>query len=287
MGLRDFFLDKVTKVSGSTEKNDKKEIKDNLWIKCDSCGEIIYKQEIERHMHTCPTCGFHFRISARQRLELLLDEGSFQEIDANLSPADPLKFKDSKKYTGRYKEAQKKTGLNDAYLSGRAKIDGIDVNIGCVEFGFMAGSMGSIVGEKIARLIEDAIERKCHVVTISASGGARMQESILSLMQMAKTSAALSKLHLNNLAHISIFTDPTTGGVTASYSMLGDVQIAEPGALIAFAGPRVIEQTIKQTLPEGFQRSEFLLSHGMIDMVVHRMKMKETLAQMLRFFGDS
>jgi acetyl-CoA carboxylase carboxyl transferase subunit beta len=281
MGLRDFFLDKVTKVSGEKEK----EIKDNLWKKCDSCSEIIYIQEIERHMHTCPNCGFHFKINARQRIALLADDGSFEETDALLISPDPLKFKDSKKYADRYKEAQKKTGMNDAYISGRAKIDGIDVSIGCMEFAFMGGSMGSVVGEKIARLIEDAIARNCHVVTISTSGGARMQESILSLMQMAKTSAALGKLHLGKRAHISILTDPTTGGVTASYSMLGDVHIAEPGALIGFAGQRVIEQTIKQTLPEGFQRSEFLLSHGMIDVIVHRMKMKETVANMLRFFG--
>jgi acetyl-CoA carboxylase carboxyl transferase subunit beta len=282
MGLRDFFLRKVTQVSG---EDTKKEIKDNLWQKCDRCGEIIYKQEIERHMYTCPNCDFHFKIGAHKRIELLTDEGTFEEIDTNLYPIDPLKFKDSKKYTDRYKEAQKKTGLPDAYVAGRAQIGGMDVNIGCIEFAFMGGSMGSIVGEKIARLIEDAIARNCHVITISSSGGARMQESILSLMQMAKTSAALGKLHMNKRAHISIFTDPTTGGVTASYSMLGDIHIAEPGALIGFAGQRVIEQTIKQTLPEGFQRSEFLLAHGMVDVIVHRMQMKETLTQMLRFLG--
>ncbi len=281
MGLRDFFLDRVTKVSAEQ----KKEIKENLWTKCEHCGEISYKQEIERHMQTCPVCGYHFMLDARRKIDILIDEGSFEPMDEGLAPLDPLKFKDSKKYPERVKAAQKKTGLNDAYISGRAKIGGMNVNIGAIEFGFMGGSMGSVVGEKIARLIEDAVKRKCSVITISASGGARMQESILSLMQMAKTSAALAMLHERKLAHISILTDPTTGGVTASYSMLGDINLAEPGALIGFAGPRVIEQTIRQKLPDGFQRSEFLLSHGMIDAIVHRMKMRDTLINLLQFFG--
>lgn len=282
MGLRDFFLNKVTKVSGADEK---KEIKDNIWIKCNNCGEIIYKQELERHMQTCPTCGYHFRINARQRIDMLTDPGTFEEINADILPVDALKFKDSRKYTERLKAAQKETGMCDAYLSGRAKINGINVNIGCIEFAFMAGSMGSVVGEKIARMVEDAVLRNCHVVTVSSSGGARMQEGILSLMQMAKTSAAFAKLRFGGLGHISILTDPTTGGVTASYSMLGDVNIAEPGALIGFAGPRVIEQTIRQKLPEGFQQSEFLLSHGMLDCIVHRMQMKDSVTRFLQFFG--
>ncbi|MDR0453776.1 MAG: acetyl-CoA carboxylase, carboxyltransferase subunit beta [Deferribacteraceae bacterium] len=281
MGLRDFFLDNVTKVSDEQKKN----IKENLWSKCVNCGEISYKQEIGRCMYTCPVCGYHYALKAKHKIEILIDEGTFFPIDEGLSPLDPLKFKDSKKYTDRIKAAQKKTGLNDAYISGRAKLGGIDVNIGAIEFGFMGGSMGSVVGEKICRLIEDAVERKCSVITISASGGARMQESILSLMQMAKTSAALSLLRKYKLAHISILTDPTAGGVTASYSMLGDVNLAEPGAFIGFAGPRVIEQTIRQKLPDGFQRSEFLLSHGMIDAIVHRMKMRDTLINLLQFFG--
>ncbi|MDR2884209.1 MAG: acetyl-CoA carboxylase, carboxyltransferase subunit beta [Deferribacteraceae bacterium] len=281
MGLRDFFLDKVTKVS--TEQ--KKEIKDNLWVKCEHCGEISYKHEIEKYMQTCPACSYHFKINATDRINILVDAGSFEEIDRDLSPKDPLKFKDSKKYVDRLKAAQKSTGRNDAYISGRATIGGMDVNIGVIEFEFMAGSMGSVVGEKISRMIEDAIARKCHVITISSSGGARMQESIFSLMQMAKTSAALAKLHQHGLAHISIFTDPTTGGVTASYSMLGDVNLSEPMALICFAGPRVIEQTIRQKLPEGFQRAEFLQGHGMLDAIVHRMDMREKLIKLLAFFG--
>lgn len=281
MGLRDFFLDKIKSVS----PDQKREIKDNVWTKCDNCGEISYKQEIEKHLQTCPACGYHFKISAKKRIELIIDENSFIPMDDNLISLDPLKFRDTKKYTDRVKTAQKNTGLNDAYISGRAKVGGMDVNIGAIEFKFMGGSMGSVVGEKICRLIEDAIERRCHVITISASGGARMQESILSLMQMAKTSAALGKLHESKLAHISILTDPTTGGVTASYSMLGDVNLSEPGALIGFAGQRVIEQTIRQKLPEGFQKAEFLLSHGMLDSIVHRMKLRQTIIKLLEFFG--
>ena len=281
MGLRDFFLDSVTKVSSEQ----KKKIKENLWIKCKQCGEISYKQEIERLLHTCPACGYHFALAAKRKIEIIVDEGSFTPIDENLSSLDPLDFKDSIKYADRLKAARKKTGLNDAYVSGRAKIGGVNVNIGAIEFGFMGGSMGSVVGEKICRLIEDAVIRKCSVITISASGGARMQESVLSLMQMAKSSSALALLRKKKLAHISILTDPTAGGVTASYSMLGDVNLAEPGAFIGFAGPRVIEQTIRQKLPDGFQRAEFLLSHGMIDAIVHRAKMREILINLLHFFG--
>ncbi len=281
MGLKDFFLDKITKVS----PDQRKEIKENLWTKCPNCGEISYNQEIERYMQTCPICGYHFKISAKRRIDIIVDEGTFEPINQNLGSVDTLKFKDSKKYTDRIKTAQRSTGLSDAFVAGRAKVTGIDVNIGALEFNFMAGSMGSAVGESITRLIEDAAARNCHVITISASGGARMQESILSLMQMAKTSAALGLLHEKKLAHISIFTDPTTGGVTASYSMLGDVNLSEPAALIGFAGPRVIEQTIRQKLPDGFQRAEFQLSHGMIDSIVHRLEMRNTIARLLRFFG--
>ncbi|MGA1845909.1 acetyl-CoA carboxylase, carboxyltransferase subunit beta [Deferribacter abyssi] len=282
MGLKNFLFDKIKKVKSFGKK---KEIKENVWIKCPECGEINYKKEIERHLHTCPNCEYHFRISAYEKIKIIIDESSFIEIDANLISKDPLRFKDSKKYPDRLKSAVKKTGINEAFISGIGTVYGKSVHIGAMEFSFLGGSMGSVVGEKITRLIESAIINKNHVITISCSGGARMQESILSLMQMAKTSAALKKLEKAGLAHISILTDPTTGGVTASYAMLGDVIIAEPKALIGFAGPRVIEQTIRQKLPEGFQRSEFLLEHGMVDMVIHRKDWKNTVAKLLEYFG--
>jgi len=282
VGLKDFLFDKIKKVK---KIGAKKDIKENVWLKCPECGEINYKKEIERNFHTCPNCDYHFRISAMDKIKLIIDEGSFVEIDKNLISKDPLKFKDTKKYPDRLKAAIKKTGLNEAFISGIATINKKSVHIGAMEFNFLGGSMGSVVGEKITRLIESAIINKTHVITISCSGGARMQESILSLMQMAKTSAALKKLEKAGLAHISILTDPTTGGVTASYAMLGDVIIAEPKALIGFAGPRVIEQTIRQKLPEGFQRSEFLLEHGMVDMVLHRKDWKNTISKLLEYFG--
>jgi acetyl-CoA carboxylase carboxyl transferase subunit beta len=281
MGIRDFLKEKVKKVNVIT----KKEINDNLWQKCDACGEVSYHREVARNMSTCPRCGKHYNVSAMEKIEYIIDKGSFEEIDTNLKSLDPLKFRDSKKYTDRMKAAVKKTKMNEAFVSGIGRINGKPVHIGAIEFGFLGGSMGSVVGEKIVRLIESAIENRQHVITMSCSGGARMQESILSLMQMAKTSAALVKLKKAGLAHISMLTDPTTGGVTASYAMLGDVNIAEPGALICFAGPRVIEQTIRQTLPEGFQRSEFLLEHGMVDMVLPREEWKPTISNLLEFFG--
>ncbi|MDR2105482.1 MAG: acetyl-CoA carboxylase, carboxyltransferase subunit beta [Deferribacteraceae bacterium] len=281
MGLRDFFLTKITRVSSEP----KKEIKENLWTKCVHCGEICYKQEVENLLNTCPICGFHFKISAMEKIQIIADEGTFETMNETLTSLDPLKFRDSKKYTERVKAAQKKTGLNDAFISGRACVDGISVNIGALEFDFMGGSMGSAVGEGITRMIEDASLHRRHVITINSSGGARMQESILSLMQMAKTSAAIGRLHENGLGHISIFTNPTTGGVTASYSMLGDINISEPKALIGFAGARVIKNTIKQELPTGFQTAEFVQNHGMIDMIVHRLELKKTVSEILRFFG--
>jgi acetyl-CoA carboxylase carboxyl transferase subunit beta len=281
MGLKNLLFDKIKKV----KTNRKKEIKENLWIKCDKCHEISYTDEIKKNFHACPSCGYHFRISGREKIDLILDENSFVEIDKNLTSLDPLKFRDSKKYSDRLKAAIKKTQINDAFISGAGSINGKSVSIGAFEFSFLGGSMGSVVGEKISRLIESAIVNKNHVITISCSGGARMQESILSLMQMAKTSAALKRLERSGLAHISILTNPTTGGVTASFAMLGDVIIAEPEALIGFAGPRVIEQTIRQKLPEGFQKSEFLLEHGMVDMVLHRKDWKPTISKMLDFFG--
>jgi acetyl-CoA carboxylase carboxyl transferase subunit beta len=281
MGLKQFLYDKVKKVSPIN----KREIKDNVWIKCDKCHEIIYKDEVKNNFQTCPSCGYHFPISGIEKIKIIIDEGSFIEIDSNLKSLDPLKFKDSKKYPDRVKAAIKKTGINDAFISGAASINGKNVHIGAFEFKFLGGSMGSVVGEKITRLIESAILKKNHVITISCSGGARMQESILSLMQMAKTSAALQKLSQAGLAHISLLTDPTTGGVTASFAMLGDVIIAEPNALICFAGPRVIEQTIMQKLPEGFQRAEFLKEHGMVDIIAHRKDWKNIISKLLDFFG--
>jgi acetyl-CoA carboxylase carboxyl transferase subunit beta len=281
MGLKNFLIDKVQKVKPVK----KKEIKEHVWTKCPKCTEISYKDEIIKNYNTCPACDYHFPISGLEKIKIIVDQGSFMEIDANLKSLDPLKFKDSKKYPDRVKAAIKKTNINDAFTSGVASINGKPVHIGAFEFAFLGGSMGSVVGEKITRLIESAIVSKNHVITISCSGGARMQESILSLMQMAKTSAALQKLSKAGLAHISLLTDPTTGGVTASFAMLGDVNIAEPNALICFAGPRVIEQTIMQKLPEGFQRSEFLLEHGMIDIIAHRKEWKPTISNLLDFFG--
>ena len=257
-------------------------IPEGLWTKCKSCEEIIYQAEIERNLMVCPKCDHHFYLSARQRIALLSDEGSFEEKWADLVALDPLEFKDSKKYPERLKTAQKTTGVGDAMVAGRATLDGTPYWIGCFEFSFMGGSMGSVVGEKVTRVFEEAAAERTPAVVVSSSGGARMQEGILSLMQMAKTSAALARLRAERRPYISILTDPTTGGVAASFAMLGDVILAEPRALIGFAGPRVIEQTIRQKLPEGFQRSEFLIEHGMIDMIVPRRDMKATLARLLK-----
>ena len=255
------------------------------WIQCNACREMVYRPEIERNLKVCPKCHYHFRISAADRIGLLLDEGSFVEWDANLEPLDPLEFKDRLKYSERVKDTQQSTRLKEAIKSGKGKIQGEPVVIGVMDFEFMGGSMGSVVGEKIARLVERAIEEECGVVIFSASGGARMQEGILSLMQMVKTSAALARLKEKGLPYISVLTDPTTGGVSASFAMLGDIILAEPKATIGFAGARVIEQTIKQKLPDGFQRSEYLLSHGMIDRIVERREMKAILGKILAILG--
>ena len=265
----------------------KVQMPEGVWTKCKNCNEIIYTKEIERNLNVCPKCDYHFRISARERIALVLDEGSFAEIDAKMESVDFLDFKDSKKYKDRIKAAVRKSGGGDAVICGEGSINGLAVAVAVFEFGFMGGSMGSVVGEKITRAIEKGLERRAPVIIFSSSGGARMQESILSLMQMAKTSAALAKLRAAGLPFISVLTDPTTGGVTASFAMLGDINMAEPRALIGFAGPRVIEQTIRQKLPEGFQRSEYLLEHGMIDMIVPRAEMKEGLSQILRIFTKS
>ncbi|HEX9920283.1 MAG TPA: acetyl-CoA carboxylase, carboxyltransferase subunit beta, partial [Candidatus Methylomirabilis sp.] len=240
--------------------------------------------EAERNLKVCPKCNYHFRIGAKERLALIIDEGSFKEYDARLHPIDPLNFRDLKSYRERVREAKKATGMNEAVLCGMAKIGGFPVSICAFEFSFLGGSMASVVGEKITRAIERAVKERSPLIIISCSGGARMQEGVLSLMQMAKTSAALAKLGKAGQLFISILTDPTTGGVTASFAMLGDIIIAEPKALIGFAGPRVIEQTIRQELPPGFQRAEFLLEHGMIDLIVDRKSMRDLLIKLLDFF---
>ncbi len=264
----------------------KKKVKvpEGLWIKCESCGEILYKKEVDRNMGVCLRCNHHFRIGPRERLAFVVDEGSFEELDHHLEPTDPLGFKDVKRYKDRLKALKKKGASKEAFISGRGRIRDVEVMIGLFDFSFMGGSMGSVVGEKIARLFERAIEEKRGVIIFSASGGARMQEGIFSLMQMAKTAAAIGEFKRHPYPYISVLTDPTTGGVTASFAMLGDIIIAEPKALIGFAGPRVIEQTIKQQLPEGFQRAEYLLEHGMIDMIVNRKDMKDVLYRLLSIF---
>lgn len=261
-----------------TEK--KVKIQEGLWVKCDSCKEIVYKKEIDKNLKVCPKCNYHFRISARERLKLLIDEGSFTEFDGDLLSGDPLDFKDTISYKDRIKENQKKSGLKEAVISGEAIIKGYPVSLVVMDFSFMGGSMGSVVGEKVSRAAERALGKKQPLVTVSSSGGARMQEGIFSLMQMAKVSAAIGKLKDNGILFISLIADPTFGGVTASFVMLGDIIIAEPKSLIGFAGPRVIEQTIKQPLPEDFQRADFLLDHGIIDMVVERKNLRDTLAKL-------
>lgn len=263
------------------EKREELKLSEQLWTKCNSCNEIIYRKVIERNLQVCPKCNYHFQIPVRKRIECVVDPGTLTEYDTNLVSADPLEFKDTKRYPHRVKESQEATGQKDAILCGEAKIKGQPVMLGIFEFNFMGGSLGSVVGEKITRLIERAIEKRVGVVIFCASGGARMQEGILSLMQMAKTSGALAKLHEAGIPYISVLTDPTTGGVSASIGMLGDIIIAEPKAMIGFAGPRVIKDTIRAELPEGFQRAEFLLDHGMVDLIVERKDLRHTLASLL------
>jgi acetyl-CoA carboxylase carboxyl transferase subunit beta len=258
-------------------------IPEGLWVKCDNCKEIIYKKEVARNANVCPKCNYHFRISARERLETMYDDGRYREVDSGIAPVDALGFVDTKPYAARLESYQKATGLEDAIISTEGLMGGMPVIIAAMEYGFMGGSMGSVVGEKITRAAERAYEASCPLIVISCSGGARMQEGALSLMQMAKISAALARLDEKGIPYISLLTDPTTGGVTASFAMLGDLIVAEPKALIGFAGPRVIEQTIRQKLPTGFQRSEFLLEHGMIDIIVERAQMRDTLIQCLQF----
>jgi acetyl-CoA carboxylase carboxyl transferase subunit beta len=260
-------------------------IPEGLWVKCDDCKEIVYRKEVEQNFHCCPKCNFHFRIDARERLEMLLDDGSYKEFATNIRSGDPLEFRDTKRYRDRLKVYQQRVGGGDAVICAEGKLDGAPVVVCAMEYKFMGGSMGSVVGEKITLAAERALDKKEPLIVVSCSGGARMQEGILSLMQMAKISAALARLAEAGLPYISVLTDPTTGGVTASYAMLGDLNIAEPKALIGFAGPRVIEQTIRQTLPEGFQTAEFLVEHGMVDLITPRAEMKPTIARFLNIFS--
>ena len=257
---------------------------EGLWLKCDSCGQIVWKKALDENMQVCPKCAFHFRLDARARLELLFDESKFEEFDVNLASTDPLDFVDSKTYKQRLASMKESTSMNDAVLSAAGTLNGRRVNICALELKFIGGSMGSVVGEKITRAIERSLHDRCPLVIVSASGGARMQEGAISLMQLAKISSALMRLDEAKVPFISVMTDPTTGGVTASFAMLGDLNIAEPGALIGFAGPRVIEQTIRQKLPDGFQRSEFLLQHGFLDAVVSRADLKNYLSASFDFF---
>ena len=275
---------KRTKAPMAVKDEKKGKAPEGLWTKCPSCSEVLVTKDIEANLNVCPKCSHHYRISAQQRLDLLLDENSFNEYDAGMVSVDFLEFKDSKSYQSRIDAALAKGGSKDAIICGEGTVDGLAVQLAVFDFSFMGGSMGSVVGEKITRAIERGLEKSAPVIVVSASGGARMQESILSLMQMAKTAAALAKMKAKGLPFISILTDPTTGGVTASFAMLGDVNMAEPKALIGFAGPRVIEQTIRQKLPEGFQRAEYLLDHGMVDIIVQRSEMKATLSRLLGMF---
>ncbi len=263
----------------------RRDLPDGLWVKCEECGEILYHKELERNLWTCGKCGYHFRISARSYVKILLDEDSFQEHFSEIVSTDPLRFKDSRKYTERLKKAREETGLTEAVLCGEGTIEQTPCVAAIMDFSFLGGSLASAAGERIARSILLAIETRKPLIILSASGGARMFEGILSLMQMAKTNALLARLSDARVPYISIMTHPTTGGVTASFASVGDVILAEPKALIGFAGPRVIKQTINQELPEGFQRSEFLLKKGMIDQIVHRLEMKKTLAWLLKYFA--
>ena len=265
----------------------KKEMPDGLWIKCDDCGEVIYTKQLDQNSYVCSKCEFHFRIPGNKYIELLLDGGKFDEADPNIQATDFLNFKDSKRYPDRIKAAMQKSGLKEAMRIGFGEIGNRPVVFGVMDFSFIGGSMGSVVGEKVSRAADYALERRLPLIIVSASGGARMQESIISLMQMAKTSSRLARFSDKGGLYISILTNPTTAGVMASYAMLGDIHIAEPGALIGFAGPRVIKQTIGQDLPPGFQRAQFQLDHGFVDIVVNRKEMKETLVKILNFFGTS
>ena len=272
--------------SSEVESTGEKRVRtEGLWEKCEGCRQIIWKKDLDANLNVCPKCNRHFRLDARSRLALLLDNGEWEETETNLSSTDPLRFVDVKAYKDRLVKAQADIGINDAIVNAEGTLDGKPVIVSAMEYRFIGGSMGAVVGEAITRAIERAVEKRKPLIVVSASGGARMMEGVGSLMQMAKISAGLARLDDSGLPYISVLTDPTTGGVTASYAMLGDLNIAEPGALIGFAGPRVIEQTIRQKLPEGFQRSEFLLEHGMLDAVVHRKELKAYLSRALSFMA--
>ena len=271
--------------SGDLENSGEKRVKtEGLWVKCEGCRQIIWKKDLEENLNVCPKCDKHFRIDARTRLAQLLDDGQYESFDGNISSTDPLKFVDLKPYSSRLRQAQEDTGLQDAVINATGKLMGRTVVASVMEYAFIGGSMGAVVGETITRAVELSLQTRTPLIIVSASGGARMMEGVISLMQLAKISAALAHLDKAKVPYISLLTDPTTGGVTASFAMLGDLNIAEPGALIGFAGPRVIEQTIRQKLPPGFQRSEFLLEHGMLDAVVPRTELKDFLGRSLRFF---
>jgi acetyl-CoA carboxylase carboxyl transferase subunit beta len=272
--------------SGELDTSGEKKIRtEGLWVKCESCRQIIWKKDIEDNLNVCPKCDKHFRIDARTRLSQLLDQNQYEVFDSNFRSTDPLKFVDLKAYSARLEQALSDTGLNDAIINARGRLNGRPVIVSAMEYAFIGGSMGSVVGEVITRAIEHALATRTPVIIVSASGGARMMEGVISLMQLAKISAALGRLDDAKVPYISVLTDPTTGGVTASFAMLGDLNIAEPGALIGFAGPRVIEQTIRQKLPQGFQRSEFLLEHGMLDAVVPRRELKGYISRALDFMS--
>ncbi len=275
------WFEKIVPSRIKTERRSRS-VPEGLWMKCPACDAVLYRAELERNLNVCPKCSHHMRIGARERLRSFLDTQPIVEIGAGLMPDDPLKFKDSKRYKDRLAQAQKATREHDALVALAGKLYGEDLVACAFEFSFLGGSMGSVVGERFKRAVDHAMEQRCGLVSFSATGGARMQEALLSLMQMAKTSAALARMSRAGLPFISVMTDPTTGGVSASLAMLGDLNIAEPRALIGFAGPRVIQQTVRETLPEGFQRSEFLLEHGGLDLIVDRRNMRERIAQLLR-----
>ncbi|TAL59316.1 MAG: acetyl-CoA carboxylase carboxyltransferase subunit beta [Bacteroidetes bacterium] len=270
----------------TTRTREKKETKEGLWHKCTSCKKIRPADEHVKNLHVCLDCGYHDRIGSKEYFEILFDNNEFLELNAELASADPLNFSDTKKYADRLVDSQKKTGLKDALASAAGKVNGNDIVVCCMDFTFIGGSMGAVVGEKISLAIDFCLEHKAPLMIISKSGGARMQEAAFSLMQLAKTSAKLTLLHEAGIPYISFLTDPTTGGITASFAMLGDLNIAEPGALIGFAGPRVIKETIKKDLPKGFQTSEFLLEHGFLDMIVPRKELKAKMAQLLTYFKN-
>jgi acetyl-CoA carboxylase carboxyl transferase subunit beta len=282
------FMTWFKRQSGELESTGEKKVRtEGLWVKCEDCRQIIWKKDLEENLNVCPKCEKHFRIDARARLSLLLDADQIELFGDNLVSTDPLKFVDLKAYSSRLKQAQEDTGLSDAVINARGTLNGRHVIVSAMEYAFIGGSMGAVVGEAITRAIEQAHDSKTPIIIVSASGGARMMEGVISLMQLAKISAALSRLDDARVPYISVLTDPTTGGVTASFAMLGDLNIAEPGALIGFAGPRVIEQTIRQKLPQGFQRSEFLLEHGMLDAVVPRKQLKSYISRALDFMDKA